>query len=283
LSLLRSLIGFLLAASLHAQNVDVRVYSEFRRIGPDGRVIAADRGGEPIETISPGVVRNGYATFRVAVTGAPGTPYAFYIQTNPENVFQFNVYKEASPNSIVKQADPTTFTATLPTGTAATITDTYLMDVFTPATTTGGRVRVEVWVKAAGWRTAPMEFRILHAKVPPVQGSLCCATPDPPQRSADATAWSVLLRGLKGGKLPSASAPDNVGAIAWRNAAQDVALLSALDPKSRAELVRFLLPLLFGRAFPGLLLPDPGPEAYLRVRQRIYRLASEQAAGATSP
>ena len=84
-------IGFLFAALLRAQDVDLHLYSEFQRIQPDGRVVDADRADVPQEIISPALIRNGFTTFHVSVTGRPRILYWLAIQTNPPNVFRIHV------------------------------------------------------------------------------------------------------------------------------------------------------------------------------------------------
>src|SRR6478609_9669577 len=92
----RLLVHFLIffSLALRAQDIEVRLYSEFQRIDASGEVIEADRGAPSREIISPGLVRNGFTTFHVAVTAHPRVLYWFAIQTNPDNVFQIKVYKE---------------------------------------------------------------------------------------------------------------------------------------------------------------------------------------------
>lgn len=74
----------------------IRVYSEFQRIDPFGKVVAADAGAavQPREILSPAVVRNAFASFHVAVTAPVGTEFTLYEGQNPEGSFRVSVYKE---------------------------------------------------------------------------------------------------------------------------------------------------------------------------------------------
>ena len=71
----------------------IKVWSEFQRIDPFGNVMPADRARKPREIISPAVMRNGFASFHLAVTVEPDKPAFLYVQQNPETL-QVTVYRE---------------------------------------------------------------------------------------------------------------------------------------------------------------------------------------------
>src|ERR1700686_3004597 len=86
-------IAFALAANLlPAQSIEV--YSEFQRVDPFGRIVAADRAETPREILSPAVARNGFASFHVAVSVPPQTNYFLYVVTNPVNACRVALYRE---------------------------------------------------------------------------------------------------------------------------------------------------------------------------------------------
>jgi len=178
-----ALVLLLVAAPSAAQVVrDIRLYSEFQRIGPFGEWVALDRGEKqtapPREVLSPLVARNSHLSLQVAVTADPKATYFVAVQSNPENVFQWKLYKatyEKSgehwvPGKLTEDREPFFNIApdsdvTIPKQT----TQIFVLDAFVPESAQAGRVRLEVLVKSDTWRVTPMEVRISPVILPPVQ------------------------------------------------------------------------------------------------------------------
>lgn len=163
---------------------ELRLYSEFQRIGPLGEWVALDRGEKqttpPREILSPLVARNSYLTLQVAVTADPKTTYFVAVQSNPENLFQWKLYKatfEKSgkhwvPGKLTEDREPFFNFApdsdvTIPKQT----TQVFVLDAFVPESAPAGRARLEVLVKSDTWRIAPMEVRISPLKLPSVEAA----------------------------------------------------------------------------------------------------------------
>src|SRR5438093_1305183 len=83
-----ALAGWLLPAQ------SLEIYSEFQRVDPFGRIVAADRAETPREILSPAVARNGFASFHVAVSVPPPANYFLYVVTNPVSACRIALYKE---------------------------------------------------------------------------------------------------------------------------------------------------------------------------------------------
>ncbi|MBL8178103.1 MAG: hypothetical protein JNK48_25735 [Bryobacterales bacterium] len=171
----------LLAAIPSAAQVvrDIRLYSEWQRIGPHGEWVAMDRGEKqtraPREILSPGVGRGGYLTVQVAISADPKSTYFLAVQSNPENVFQWKVYKASferegghwAPAKVTEDREP--YFNVAPDSDARIekqTTQIFVVDVFVPASTEPGRKRLEVLVKSDTWRVAPMEVRVLPVTLP---------------------------------------------------------------------------------------------------------------------
>jgi hypothetical protein len=156
-----------------AQNL--RIYSEFRRVDPFGKIVSADRGGRVREVLSPAVARNSYTSFRIAVSIPPDTPTWLYIQQNPEKSFGVNLYreqyikagKEWIPDGLQRVKAPCFLI--LPeagSGIPKQTTQSYWLDLWVPADTPVGRVRVQAVAKIGeDWLQYPLEVRVLPALV----------------------------------------------------------------------------------------------------------------------
>lgn len=274
------LFGFLSGALAKAQDVDVRLYSEFQRIKPDGAAVEADRADAPYEPISPGLIRNGYTTFHVAVTGRPRVLYWVAIQTNPSDLFKVRVYREeflpgGTPDRLTEEQKPYYFLGVMPDVPAERTTQVYLVDIWTPPDTPVERVRFEVLVKTGDWVVVPMEVRVLAARVPKLPGKGCCGILAGPERPSDAAAWPLLFAALAGGTLGLPSAPGTVRSIIQRNALQDAALAATFDAGTRAGLLERLWPAMAARLSIGPVSLRSDPESYLSLRHRIWKLASD--------
>src|SRR5688500_16787787 len=99
---MRRLLACFLAASVQAQAIDIRIYSEFQRVDYTGNVVPQDRAVAPREVLSPGVPRNGFVSFRVVVTAPPNSFYFLAVQTNPPDLFGIKLYREIGFVSLVE-------------------------------------------------------------------------------------------------------------------------------------------------------------------------------------
>ena len=76
------------------QRSPLRVLSEFQRVDPFGDVVPVDRTPQPREILSPGVVRNAFASFHIVASAPEREPFFIYVETNPPDVFKISLYKE---------------------------------------------------------------------------------------------------------------------------------------------------------------------------------------------
>ena len=220
----------LLPAAPTAGHMDVRVYSELRRIGPDGVPVEADSIGRPREILSPALARQSYTSFRIVVSAPLGQKFMLFLGENPENILQTTLYKESwthtgktwIPDAIEKVAAP--YTGVIPDaalGPEQQTVQSFLLDVYTPSKAPIRRVRLEVQLNVGDqWIIYPMEVRI---------GSLM--TPKPEAISpaladlrlpASETALEYLETYLCGAKQRLGASPPNGRQLIFRNAQQDV-------------------------------------------------------------
>ncbi|MBI4874181.1 MAG: hypothetical protein HY822_06065 [Acidobacteria bacterium] len=266
------------AAALFAQSVTF--FSEFQRPGPDGTVIAADRQERPREILSPAVARNAYSSFHLVVAAEPGTPFTLHFGHNPENTIRSRLYREIHdaaglPDRLEKVALP--LTSSIPEGRRAEV---FWVDLWVDGSLPSQRVRVEaqVWIQER-WIIYPLEVRV-YPNV--VFGTAAAGGPLPPA-SAPADAFALpALRGTLCGKSEAAAGPaePTVRTLIQRNARQDAALAAAYNRALDREMV-------VRRLASEAAIPDvaawcseekpkrpagsPGPEWYLKIRDRLVR------------
>lgn len=269
----------------------VAVYSEFRRVGPDGRLLPQDSQGRPREILSPAIARNGYATFLIVVTATPGRRYYLYIGENPEGALKYNLYralfeqhgdaaKAASwiPDKLEKIASP----ATNIVGEATThipghTTDVYVLDLFAPHDAPVRRARIEAQFTPGEdyWIISPLEIRVHGARVPvnvQIEGKLGpVLAPTPSSVLGPLRWWLCGARGRSGGDDLT------LRRLIRRNAAQDAAMARELEAKFGAEEVRGGVMKALGRASAeaACKLGPATVESQLRVRDFLYKLALE--------
>ena len=158
---------------------------------------------------------------------------------------------------------------------AGQTTRVYLLDLRIPADAGVGRFRLEAQLKAATWVISPMEVRAVAARVPDLQQAVQPADLPPVEAGADAAALGPLLDYMEGRVARAYSAPATVRAIIHRNAQQDMALAATLDAKVAGPgvLRQFWESYVWSgaRFCPRLV----GAEWYLRVRDSLYREASQ--------
>jgi hypothetical protein len=260
----RALLLLVAAPALWAQSVDI--YSEFQRPDPYGGIVAADRSPSPREILSPGVTRNGWASFHVAVRTPPNTSYLLYVMTNPVNACRVEMYKEHFEKTEAGWIpDRLTQLHRLPDygfmpdpddGVVEQNTRVYLLDLWIPPDSGVGRFRLEVQLKTGTWVIRPLEIRVLSAKIPDAPATKGEAVLPPVESPADYAA---------AGPPVSACGPlTTVRAIICRNAAQDMALANQIvTPEVLANWwLSFNLPRVMGA------------EWRLRVRDLLYARAA---------
>jgi hypothetical protein len=223
------------AAGALAQEVEI--YSEFQRPDPYGDIVQVDRSPRPREILSPGVARNAWASFHVAVRTPANTPYLLYVATNPINACRVALYKEHFAATRAGWIpDKLTEVTRLPDygfmpdpddGVPGQTTRVYLLDLWIPPDSAVGRFRVEVQLKLANWVVRPMEVRILQARIPVVDLHAEGAVLPPIDSPADYSAAP--------GPPRDCGPVDSVRAAICRNADQDMALAEQMGA---AEAVR---------------------------------------------
>jgi len=159
----------------------LRVLSEFQRVDPFGEVVPVDRTPQPREILSPGVARNGFASFHIVASVPEREPFFIYVETNPADVFRISLYKELYvksgdgwiPDVLEPMKQPIFDTLPyFPMPIAGQTTVSYWMDIWVPADAAINRVRLEVLMKiGSGWIMYPMEVRVMPAVGPVVWGA----------------------------------------------------------------------------------------------------------------
>ncbi|MGE5486417.1 MAG: hypothetical protein ACM3ZB_01190 [bacterium] len=285
----RLLITGLVAAAA-ALPQPVRVYSEFQRIDPFGKVLAADRAERPREILSPALARGAWASFWVVVEPPAGQPHWIFIGQNPENFLKVVMYRpvfERRGESWVPDAlekvdmdEVGRVPPVLPQVSGQTAIVLW-MDVWVPADAPVRRTRLEVQLKSGeDWVIYPMEMRIHEAVIPaPLGPSAPLASVDAPASETAAAAFRAYACKAAPAR-GSADAPTSVRAAIRRNARQDAALARSLEGTSKDALVEDLarwagfagIPAFCGGGPPPR--PERGAEWYLPIRDRLYRTAS---------
>ena len=264
----RWLLLLVAATGLAGQGVDI--YSEFQRVSPFGGILAADRAPIPREILSPGVARNAWASFHVAVHMPVNDSYLLYVATNPLDACRVVLYKEHFVKTSGGWApDRLTELHRLPDygfmpdpddGVPEQNTRVYLLDLWIPPDAPVGRFRLEVQLKAAYWVVRPMEVRVLTARVPDLAIRPEAPALPPVESPADASAAGPFAEYLSGAPARACLPLASVRAVICRNAAQDMALArQAATPEALRD--RW-----FNLALPRSL----GAEWWLRVRDSVY-------------
>lgn len=263
-----------IAAACQAQ--ELRILSEFQRIGPSGEVVEQDRGPKSREILSPAVARNAYASYHLAVIVPKGEPFTLYVGQNPESALRATVYRELhAPDGAPDRLEPVKLPFEGKGGAA------FWLDLWVDATAQPRRIKVEPQLYAReSWVTYPMEVRITSAVVPPLTASPA-ALPSVSSR-ADASVFGALNQYFCGGREPVGRVePKTVRALIRRNALQDVALAGMLEKHRGREAIDrgMLAPAGFAHRddwCAAATISAPGnlpPEWYLGLRDFLYRTA----------
>lgn len=286
----RLLITGLFAAAA-ALPQPVRVYSEFQRIDPFGKVLPADRAERPREILSPALVRGAWASFMVVVEPPAGIPHWIFIGQNPSNLLKVAMYRPVFerhgevwvPDALEKldMDEVGRIPPVLPQVLGQTATVLW-MDVWVPADAPVRRMRLEVQLKSGeNWVIYPMEMRIHEAVVPAPPGPNAPLAPAAaPASETAAAAFRAYACGVEAARGGDSDAPSNIRAAIRRNARQDAALARSIEGGSKDALLEELVR---GAGFAGLPAfcgggapprSERGAEWYLPIRDRLYRTAS---------
>jgi hypothetical protein len=295
-----------------AENVDVRIYSEFQRFDPFGNPLAQDRETAPREILSPAVARNGHLSVHVVVTAPEGANFFVYTGSNPPDILELKLYREYfsrcgdgyCPDWLTEQKSasfasiPELFRDPAHPAMNRQTTRSWLLDIWARPDTPPRRVRVEALIKTGTWIVAPMEVRILAPVVPAV--TLDVTGPDVTgvdtkraprvtlsqaavieaediakvEEPSSATAARQLLRYLAGLVPEMPPRILRVRDVIQRNAAEDMLLAKALEARNPRLGATVGFPELNLLAWWPFLRPAMGAEWYLRVRDFLYRFES---------
>jgi len=251
---------------------EIRVYSEFRRLGADGQIVEPDRAGQPREILSPAIPRNGFATFQLVVKGEAGKPYHVYLGENPEGILKTTLYRVGTG-----AADTLEQVQAPVSGILSDSALVFAIDVWVPHTAPVRRVRLEVQLNSGDrWIIYPLELRLQPAIIPlgpATFGQL--AAPGAPSSDTAISTWDPYLCA----KTPKASdSGPSLRNLIRRNASQDVALAKKLEITHGKEKVRAGVLKALGVADAAAWCGErklAGPEDYLKVRDFLYKLAIE--------
>ena len=259
-----------------AQNETLRVFSEFTRIDPFGRIVKQDRGtAAPRHILSPGVPRNGFSSLRIVVSLDKPTKYILDIGQNPENAVKATLYKEKFekageqwiPDGLesVKIPYESTFPDNAVPGQTAI---TFWLDMWVAKDAKVDRIKVEpqLWVGTADdWFTYPMEVRVLETVIPNA-GDSAAALPAITDRS-DAAAVRPLQAAYCSTSERLAPPVMNARALIRRNALQTLWLKNAASTSHLLKVSK--QPSI--QNWCSARQEAVGPEWFLRFRDLVYQ------------
>ena len=246
-------------AELSAQTMSARFLTEFRRVGADGEIVAADAIGTPREIISPALIRNGYTSFHLVVTGPPGASFMLYIASNPDRVLRPVLHRVIGADRL----EP-----------LKTLNDSgkfndkgvslYWLDVWTPGPTPVRRIRLEAQLNMGqDFVITPLELRVL-AGVVPAQAAPAVNARRPGH--AAASSFVLLDQTLCGAaaepRAPAAGDALSIMGKIMRNAGQDMLLARKLGAAAAADTKNWCGPAAVDRT---------NPESYLSIRDAVWR------------
>jgi hypothetical protein len=245
------------AGGLAGQTLEARFLSEFRRVGPNGEIVAADSAGTPREIISPALIRNGFTSFHLVAKGPPGASFMLYIASNPDRVLRPVLYRVTAPDRLEPVKGLSESGKFNEHGVGL-----YWLDIWTPGPTPVRRIRVEAQLNVGkDFVITPLELRV-QAGVVPAQALPAVAR----QAGGNSAAgpFALLAHSLCGASPPAAATapPGDSPSILTkivRNAGQD--MLLARKPALAAS----------RQAWCDQPRDAPDPESYLRLRDAIWR------------
>lgn len=246
----------LAAAELVGQTMSARFLTEFRRVGAAGEILAADAMGVPREIISPALIRNGYTSFHLVVTGPPGASFMLYIASNPDRVLRPVLHRVVGADRLEPLKSLNDSGKFNDHGVSV-----YWLDVWTPGPTPVRRIRLEAQLNMGqDFVITPLELRVL-AGVVPALAAPAVKTQRPGH--AAASAFALLDQTLCGAAAePRVPAPDALSVMGriMRNAGQDMLLARKLGAAAADT-----------KSWCGPEIDRTNPEGYLRIRDAIWR------------
>jgi len=279
---IRLLLAACVAASF-ASAQRLEVYSQFRRVDPWGRIVSADRMGEPREILSPMVARNAHAGFFLVAVPPPGEWATIYVGQNPENAVTARLYRV----SFLKQGDEwipsqmkevkLPFQGRLPDHAEAPEQKAFVfwLDVWVAPDSPVRRIKLEPQLNIGDrWIIYPMEVRIMPLIVPSEIGTpLDLLTPD---RRSDSGAMARLRAFFCGGGVAgNPAAPGTMAYAMDRLVLQDMAAAKALgEGEAKIKLLGEVLRAagaVSSQAWCEDREPPPNVDWYLRFRDALYR------------
>jgi hypothetical protein len=233
-------LAYLLVLILPLGAQPLTVYTDLARIDAKGKVTLP---ATPREILSPGIVRNGFTSFQIAVDASEGTPWQLYVAQNPENAVDITLYREVGDRLEKVQTA------------AGSGPQVFWMDLWAKRGAPVERIKVEPQLNINNdWVIYPIEVRVLDTVVPDApSGGWPLGTAAPQDVMRGFVCGSKFEAGAVG-KEPM------VASLRFRNAQQDRALAGSA---SKAELQQR-----FGACDAP---PSENPEAYLRVRDLLFR------------
>jgi hypothetical protein len=274
----------LCGGAMSALGQDIYAYSEFRRVDPYGEIVPQDRGGRPREILSPLVARNSHFTFRLVVESPLDKYLYLFIGTNPEDVFDIQVYKEMwardgeswIPDRLL--AVDTPYLSHLPDryhGLPHQKVESFLIDVYIPPHLTPARYKLEPQLNVEGhWVSYPMEIRVSDVTVPMHRETL--ARLPGIKLPSDSAVMGPLRAYICGEPESGRTATESARRLMRRNVLEDLAIAREREKHvPREEVVNQLLR--------GLNIDGPtfcaaterggplGPEWYLLARNYLHK------------
>jgi len=237
----------------------IEVYSEFRRIGPNGEIVAPDQGGTVREMLSPAVARGGHASFHLVIKAPAGSGYTLYVGQNPEGHGHLTLYRELYTDGLpdrlqlVKTGFAGPHTAVMPDNQTA---DVYWMDIEYPPTVAVERVKVEPQLWAGShWIVYPMEIRLTEARLKSLPAD---RDPGVALNARVESAALLALREKLCGTVPAKPTPGEptVRRLVYRNARELLSLPTTVLPEPAA----------FCKGEPALPI-----EGFVRLRNQILQ------------
>jgi hypothetical protein len=266
----------LAGSALPAQ--DLRVYSEFVRVGPDGEIVAADRIAKPREIISPAALKNAFVTLRLVVAAPPDATYYLHLGQNPEDLVDLTLYQEQYQQVGEAWVPDRLERVTLPHGARLSEgqnVQTYLLDIFVKPKTPMTRIRLEIQLNVGqGWTIYPLELRVRDRSGP---GGGRPLGPLPAVAARADMAVIAPLREYLCGDALSTRGPvplTTLRALLVRNMRQDLAAAREREKEEGAGVPAMLLKAggwADAESFCKARGPAPaGAEWWLRARNYLY-------------
>ncbi len=163
------LLVFMVNAPLCGQ--PVRAMTEFARFTPAGDTFPQDGIGEPVEVLSPPLVKGVWNAFRIVVDVEPGQDFRMYVEQNPRNAMRVRILREVVTETNSKWEIARRELVLLPyrstsipetERTSSRTTYTFWLEVQPPKNYKTRRLKLEPQLLIDGtWFIYPMEIRVM--------------------------------------------------------------------------------------------------------------------------